>query len=67
MRKIETVTFSRKLIFASEIFHMKLNRSLVISLVLTVFLSAVYRAMPNRPWGFAPQFAIALFAWSLIC
>ncbi len=44
---------------------MKLNRSLVISLVLTVFLSAVYRAMPNRPWGFAPQFAIALFAGAL--
>lgn len=44
---------------------MKLNRSLVISLVLTIFLSAVYRAMPNRPWGFAPQFAIALFAGAL--
>ena len=44
---------------------MKLNRSLIISLVLTVFLGAVYRAMPNRPWGFAPQFAIALFAGAL--
>lgn len=44
---------------------MKLNRSLLISLVLTVFLSAIYRAMPNRPWGFAPQFAIALFAGAL--
>lgn len=41
---------------------MKLNRSLLVSLVLTIFLSAIYRVMPNRPWGFAPQFAIALFA-----
>lgn len=44
---------------------MKLNRSLIISIVLTVFLSAIYRAMPNRPWGFAPQFAIGLFAGAL--
>lgn len=44
---------------------MKVNRSLIVALVLTVFLSAIYRAMPNRPWGFAPQFAIALFAGAL--
>lgn len=44
---------------------MKLNRSLIVSLVLTIFLSAVYRVMPNRPWGFAPQFAIALFAGAI--
>lgn len=48
-----------------KLITMKLNRSLIISLVLTVFLSAIYRAMPNRPWGFAPQFAIALFAGAL--
>lgn len=48
-----------------KFYTMKLNRSLVVSLVLTIFLSAVYRAMPNRPWGFAPQFAIALFAGAI--
>lgn len=48
-----------------KLFTMKLNRSLIVSLVLTILLSALYRAMPNRPWGFAPQFAIALFAGAI--
>lgn len=44
---------------------MKINRSLIISLCLMVFISALYRAMPNRPWGFAPQWAIAIFSGAL--
>ena len=52
-------------IFALKSQQMKINRSLVISLLLTVLLSAVYRIMPNRPLGFAPQIAIALFGGSL--
>ena len=45
--------------------QMKFNRSLVISICLMVLISALYRAMPNRPWGFAPQWAIAIFSGSL--
>jgi hypothetical protein len=41
---------------------MKNNRSLIISLLLMVLVSALYRIMPNRPWGFAPQFALGLFS-----
>lgn len=44
---------------------MKISRSILIALALTVVLSIVYRVLPNRPWGFAPQFAIALFGGAL--
>lgn len=44
---------------------MKLNRQFIFSLVLMVLASAIYRVFPNRPMGFAPQMAIAIFAGSL--
>lgn len=44
---------------------MKINRSLIIALSLTLVLSVLYRVMPNRPFGFAPQIAIALFSGAL--
>jgi hypothetical protein len=44
---------------------MKINRSLLISLGLMVLISALYRIMPNRPWGFAPQIAMGLFSGAL--
>lgn len=44
---------------------MKINRPLVISLFLMVLVSALYRILPNRPMGFAPQIAIGLFSGAL--
>ncbi len=44
---------------------MKINRSFFISLALMVLVSALYRIMPNRPMGFAPQIAIGLFSGAL--
>ncbi|NCI46004.1 DUF6580 family putative transport protein [Sediminibacterium soli] len=44
---------------------MKINRSLIISLVLMVVVSALYRIMPQRPMGFAPQIAIGLFSGAI--
>ncbi len=44
---------------------MKINRPLLISLGLMVLVSALYRIMPNRPMGFAPQIAIGLFSGAL--
>lgn len=44
---------------------MKLNRSFVITLLVLVALSALYRIIPGRLPGFAPQMAIALFAGAL--
>ncbi len=53
---------------------MKINKSIAWSLVLLVVVCALYRLIPNRPYGFAPQLAMALFAgvtikdrkWALI-
>ena len=44
---------------------MKINRSLILSLFLKVLVSALYRILPNRPMGFAPQIAIGLFSGAL--
>lgn len=44
---------------------MKINRSLILSLVIMVLVSALYRIMSNRPMGFAPQIAIGLFSGAL--
>jgi len=44
---------------------MKLNKNIVISLVLLIVLASLYRIIPNRPFGFAPQIAMALFGGAL--
>ncbi len=35
-------------------------------LVSLVLVSALYRLIPGRPWGFAPQIAMALFSGSVV-
>lgn len=45
---------------------MKLNKTYILTLLALVTVAALYRVLPNRPWGFAPQIAIALFAGSVI-
>jgi uncharacterized membrane protein YhhN len=49
------------LIFAKKKLIMKFNKNLILSLCVLVVVSAVYRIIPNRPNGFAPQIAMALF------
>jgi uncharacterized membrane protein YhhN len=44
---------------------MKLNKNIVISLVLLIVIASLYRIIPNRPYGFAPQIAMALFGGAL--
>ncbi len=44
---------------------MKLNKSIIFSLLALVILASLYRIFPNRPLGFAPQIAMALFGGSL--
>lgn len=43
-----------------------MNRNLIVSLVLLVVIAGIYRAIPDRPMGFAPQIAMALFAGAVI-
>ncbi|HXB45336.1 MAG TPA: DUF6580 family putative transport protein [Puia sp.] len=45
---------------------MKLNKSLIWSLLLLTLVAALYRIIPGRPWGFAPQWAMAVFSGAVI-
>jgi hypothetical protein len=45
---------------------MKLNKHTLLSFIILVVLAALYRAIPGRPWGFAPQFAMAIFGGAVI-
>lgn len=45
---------------------MKLNRSILISLVLLIVTAALYRLIPSRPYGFAPHIAMALFGGAIL-
>ena len=40
---------------------MKDKRSIFISLLLLVIVASLYRVIPGRPFGFAPQYAMAIF------
>jgi hypothetical protein len=43
-----------------------MNKKIIWSLVLLIVVAAVYRLIPNRPLGFAPQIAMALFGGAII-
>ncbi|CAN5234966.1 hypothetical protein BH09BAC2_BH09BAC2_11580 [soil metagenome] len=45
---------------------MKVTGNLLISFVLLVIIASLYRIMPGRPWGFAPQIAMCLFGGAVI-
>jgi hypothetical protein len=45
---------------------MKIDRSVIISFILLVLIASLYRVMPGRPFGFAPQIAMAIFGGSII-
>jgi len=45
---------------------MKIDKSIIGSFVLLVVIASLYRLMPGRPLGFAPQIAMALFSGSII-
>jgi hypothetical protein len=44
----------------------KSNKSIGWSLALLIVIAAVYRIIPDRPFGFAPQWAMAVFAGAVI-
>lgn len=45
---------------------MKINKSIIWSLILLIVVAALYRVIPERPFGFAPHIAMALFAGAII-
>ena len=49
-----------------KLIEMKIDKSIIVSFVLLVIMASLYRIMPGRPLGFAPQIAMALFSGSII-
>ncbi|MDP9230134.1 MAG: hypothetical protein M3O67_05615 [Bacteroidota bacterium] len=45
---------------------MKNKKTTILVLALLIIIASLYRVWDNRPWGFAPQIAMALFAGSVI-
>ncbi|HUR11432.1 MAG TPA: DUF6580 family putative transport protein [Flavitalea sp.] len=45
---------------------MKITKSIVWSVLLMILVASLYRIIPHRPLGFAPQLAIAIFAGAVI-
>lgn len=45
---------------------MKLSKNLIFTLIALIVVAAIYRVIPGRPFGFAPQIAMALFAGAVI-
>ncbi len=45
---------------------MKIDKSIIGSFILLVVIASLYRILPERPLGFAPQIAMALFSGSII-
>ncbi len=45
---------------------MKFDKSIAGSFILLVLIASLYRIMPGRPLGFAPQIAMALFSGSIV-
>jgi hypothetical protein len=44
---------------------MKITKQIVIALALLTIVCALYRIVPDRPWGFAPQIAMAVFGGAI--
>src|SRR4051812_39308658 len=45
---------------------MKISKQVVFSFILLVVIASLYRVMPGRPFGFAPQIAMAIFGGAII-
>lgn len=45
---------------------MKATKQVVTGFILLIVVASLYRIMPGRPYGFAPQIAMAIFAGAII-
>ena len=53
-------------IFAHKYISMSISKQLIITLTLLIIVASLYRVMPGRPLGFAPQIAMAIFGGAVI-
>src|ERR1043165_4166119 len=45
---------------------MKLNKAITLAFILLILVASLYRVWDGRPFGFAPQMAMALFAGAIV-
>src|SRR6185503_14137617 len=45
---------------------MKISKEVLVSFILLIIIASLYRVMPGRPFGFAPQIAMAIFGGAVI-
>ena len=45
---------------------MKITKQVTVGFILLIIIASLYRIMPGRPFGFAPQIAMAIFAGAII-
>ncbi len=45
---------------------MKVTKQIATGFILLIVIASLYRIMPGRPYGFAPQWAMAIFAGAII-
>lgn len=45
---------------------MKIDKKIIVSFILLILIASLYRIMPGRPYGFAPQIAMAIFGGAVI-
>lgn len=45
---------------------MRISKQVVVSFILLIIIASLYRVMPGRPFGFAPQIAMAIFGGAVI-
>ena len=45
---------------------MNSSKNIVWSFILLIIVAALYRIIPGRPFGFAPQWAMAIYAGAVI-
>ena len=45
---------------------MKIDKRIIISFILLIIIASLYRIMPGRLYGFAPQIAMAIFGGAII-
>lgn len=53
-------------LISPKIVSMKLSGNLIVTFLLLIVVCSLYRIMPGRPWGFAPQVAMAIFGGAVI-
>ncbi|MEO6453358.1 MAG: DUF6580 family putative transport protein [Ginsengibacter sp.] len=45
---------------------MRISKQVIVSFILLIVIASLYRIMPGRPFGFAPQIAMAIFGGAVI-